>query len=563
MNVSNDNRSLNYQKFLLILILLFLIGNWFFFQSVSQLAPPDYYKYFYISEHLFSGHLDLRNIPPLFPLLLGLSGWLLSIIPGISDPFIVGTKIVSLISSIGVITVNFLFFKKLFNTISAFLVSVFLISSPFFLKFAATPITDMLFLFSVIYSFYFMFFKKNKRSMLLVITAIMVRFEGVLLIGSYFISFIDLKIKKRINFLIYTLLSLGVLTLFYLKFGMRFVKKIEYIISSGSYLNFIKHPERVYSLLMKNIFFFYRGDIFSFKGWIIFLSLLALFLFGLKILFRLNRKFAWSLIFYMVVFTISKGYISGVGNVFNPESQARRMLSLIYLFWLVSMIGFVKLLEKLKKIESEKNKLLISLVLFAGIIIIIVSLPLPGKKMIFLSVVLILLFIVIGLFRKIGFLQTKKFFLITAVFLLLLSIYDYSFKKTYNYVESLPNRGAFVISQWADANLKAGEKLAVYSIAKMVKYYLKKNIVLIKLYTKVEKIYRNRDLLAPYIVKKIKKNKIKYIATDVYMNTIDNPWLMAVKLMFFKSARRGSNIFKLHKRLFYKGLPVAFIFKLK
>ncbi len=546
-----------------ILLMFFFLIIWFKLFSISNLASPDYYKYFYISEHLFSGHLDLRNIPPLFPLLLGLSGRFLSIISGISDPFIVGTKIISLISSIGVITINFLFIKKLFNTIPAFLASVLLVSSPFFLKFAATPITDMLFLFLVCYSFYFMFLNKKRGSILLVLTAIMTRFEGVLLIGSYFINFIDLKIKKRINFLIYSLLSLAALTLFYLKFGMRFVKKIEYIISSGSYLNFIKHPERVYSLLMKNILFFYRGDIFGFKGGIIFLSLSALFLFGIKTLFRLNRKFTWALIFYMVVFTISKGYISGVGNVFNPESQARRMLSLIYLFWFVSMIGFLKLLEKLKKIKSEKNRLLISSVMFIGIILIVISLPLPDKKIIFLSVVLILLLIVIGSVRGRGFLQIKKIFSITIVFLLLLSIYDYGFNKTYNYVGSLPNRGAFVISQWADANLEAGEKLAVYSTIPMVKYYIKKDILMVKPYTKIEDIYRKRNLLASYIAKKIKINKIKYIATDVYMNMIDNPWLVAVKLMFFKSARRGSNIFKLHKRLFYKGLPVAVILKLK
>lgn len=549
--------------YLLILILIFFVfQNWINLINISNLAPPDFYKYYLLSEHLFSGHFALRKIPPVFPFLLGSYGRLFSVIPGISDPFIFGTRVISLISSMGVVFITFLFIKKIFNSIAAFVVSLALIASPFFLKFSTLPLTDMLFLFFVACSFYFIYSNKKWLSVLFITSALFTRYEGVLLLISYSINYFSFKTKKYIQLIIFFFLSLTVLFLFYINFGERLLKKINYIFASGSYLNFFRYPGRIVSLLMKNIVFFFNGSIDSVAGWIIILSLIFLFFYGLKTLFSLNKRFTWSLLFYLIVFTISKGYISGVWNVFNAESQARRMLSVIYIFWVITMLGMVKFVEKIKELPNNKIKNLIKFAILILLVLIVSMSPFPEKRAILISLILIFPVIFI-IFYKIKMGKIEKTITAALLFVSFVSIFNYGYKKTYSYVKSLPNKGAFVLSQWADANIDTGEKLAVYSLVPMLKYYMKKDVFLIKPYTRIERIYRYRDLLAPFLAKKLKNMKVKYIATDFYMNIIDTPWLVAIKLMFFKSAKKGSDFFELHKRLFYKGAPVAMIFKLK
>lgn len=546
---------LNSNFILLIPLFIFVFFNWYFLSGLTSLAPPDYYKYYNFSEKLFSADFANFTVPPLFPFLLGSIGNILLLFLNGIDTFIIGGKIISLLASLGIVYFSYKFFRKFAGKYSV-LITFSLVLFPFFLKFMSLPLTDILYLFFVVTSFYYFSEKKIYRSAFNVILAILTRYEAILIVFSLIINFLKIKTKN-----LKTLIPIGMIILsgisVYLIYSKRFIKKIEFIIANKSYLFFFLNPVKLASLFYLNILFFIPGNIPVFIKIILFLILFWFLIYGYFYLFKVNKKFMLSLLFYQVFFIISKGYIVGVGNVFVPGNQARRMLSVIFIFWLVSIIGFVNFLKKVRNYFSDRFLLIVKFFsLFIVLVLVLYNFSLI-KELPFVLITLFILGIIFTLYRS-DILKSKKIIGISIILLLFLSMYSKSYNDSNKFIISLPNKGAYMISKWINANMDKNEKLLSYSSNQTVRYYLKKKVLIYKILLRDEKIHRYYSVLRKKLWEKLKNKKIKYLAFDLYMNPTDSPYEVAIKRMFYRY-RREKDHFKLKRLLFYKGRAVATI----
>ncbi|MEN8154851.1 MAG: hypothetical protein ABFR75_12600 [Acidobacteriota bacterium] len=544
---------INSDYFILFTLFLFVLVNWFFLSGISSLAPPDYYKYFRFSEKLFSADFTKFSVPPLFPFLLGSIGNILLLFKSSIDAFILGGKIISLLASMGIIYFVFKFFQKFIGEYSA--VATFsLVLFPFFMKFSSLPITDIFYLFFVIASFYYFFENKIYRSTFAVILAVLTRYEGILLLFSMTINFLKVKMKN-LKVLIFTILALLTTITFYLISSNRIIKKIEFIIAKKSYLFFLINPVKLATLFYLNILFFIPDKTPASIKVTLFFILLGFLVNGYKYLFKLNKRFMFSLLFYQVFFIISKGYIAGAGNVFNPGNQARRMLSVIFIFWFVSVIGFVKFIKWVRAKFSGRFLFILKFLSFFIALVLVMNNVILIKK---LPYILTTLFFLTIIFLLLKYNLKKNFIFITTVIFLFLSMYSVGYNDSEKFVKSLPNKGAYMIATWANSNLERGDKLLSYSSNQTVRYYLKNKIILLRIFIKDKKIYRNYKVLRKKLWEKLKKKGIKYLVYDLYLNAVDYPFEVAIKRMFYRY-RRQTDYFKLKKRLYYKGKIVATI----
>jgi len=534
--------------------MVFVIGNWFALTGSTSLAPPDFYQYFSISEKFFHGDFTNFHVPPLFPILLGATGNILQLFFRSFDTFILGGEIISLLASLGVIYFVYRFFHKIIGEFSA-LAALSLTLFPFFLKFLSLPITDILYLFFVISSFYLFFEGRLLKSIFVVLLAFFTRFEAILLVFSIAVNFLTGK-KKNIKTILFSVLIFLSAVSVYIAFSKRFLKKIEFVVLNKSFLYFLLHPLKLADLFYFNIAFFVPEKIPGFCKVIIFLIALGFLIYGYKVLYKVSRRLAFSIILYQVLFIVSKGYIIGVGNVFNPGMQSRRMLSVIFLLWFVTAIGVVGFFKNrrnyfsnLWRAGTEIFLVIISFILFYTNLRYLRKLP----------VVLFMIFVVVLVFilYKSNF-QKKRivgFFLISVLFL---SVYPKGYNQSIKYASSLSNRGAYMIAVWINANLKKNEKLVSYTAHTTVDYYLNKKIKKLKVLIKDKEIYENPKRLQKALWKKLKRKKIKHVCFDLYMNPIDNPMVGAIKKMLYRS-RKQKEYFKLKKYLHYKGKIVAYV----
>ena len=110
MKIRINDLCLN-ERFSLFAIFIFLIINWIRLATTQELAPPDFYEYYFYSKQIFSGDFNNFVIPPFFPILLGIMGGIIKLIPHDFDHFIMGGKIIALFSGLGVIYYAFRLLK--------------------------------------------------------------------------------------------------------------------------------------------------------------------------------------------------------------------------------------------------------------------------------------------------------------------------------------------------------------------------------------------------------------------------------------------------------------------
>ena len=49
------------EKLLLVLLFVFVFINWLILSSAEKIAPPDFYKIYFVAQRLFSGDLKTRQ----------------------------------------------------------------------------------------------------------------------------------------------------------------------------------------------------------------------------------------------------------------------------------------------------------------------------------------------------------------------------------------------------------------------------------------------------------------------------------------------------------------------
>ena len=551
-------KNIKFTNLLFFLFLSFIIFNWFYFVKLEKLANPDFYKYFFEFKRIISGKIQFRNSTPLFTLLMGLLGKFLSLFINSKDSYILSGRIISLLSSIGFIFYTYKIFQCFTNKTSI-IITVFLLISPFFLKLIALPITDITYAFFMVFSFYFLLKQNKSKSIIGVILAALTRYEGFLLIISLIINYLNI-IKKNIKKnIIITFFISPLIIIFYIKFANRLTKKIISIFTNNFLLTFITHPEKLIHILYENILFFIPYQYPSLVKWILIYILIIFSFIGFYKIYRQNKLFALSILFYFVSFTFGKGYIISKGsiNMLNPNIAFRRMFSFIFIFYFFSIIGLYFFLKYIKEKLKKKDILYYVLIILLTLIILTSKFNFSYKLLIGYLIIFSILFIQIS---KIKSKLLLKGFLISLLLFFIINIYTKSFIKTKNYYSSAPQKGAYMIAKWANSHLKEGSVLLTYSGIKTIKYYLNKKIALIRIKTKNKNIYSNIKNLREYLIKKFKKYKITYIGIDNYLNFKERPGETAIKI-FLNSQKYSSRYFKLIKVLLYKNNYTGCILK--
>ncbi len=554
-------RILNLIKNPLFFLIMFSFLNGILLFKITNLAPPDFYKYCFAAEKLFAGNLKLKFIPPLFPVFLWILGSFINLLFSNYDGFIIGAKLISFLSSVGIVFFSYKLFKETTENFYSIGV-IFILSSPF-LQFFVFPTTDSLYLFFVVLSFYFFLTEKNVASFVSSLLGVFTRFEGILLFFSYIVNFIRIKKKIWVKYLMFILIISGGLLVFYIKLVPRLISKIQYIFDSKSYLYFIKNPLQLFSIIYSAILFFIPAKLPLFIHWGFLFILIILFAVGFYYLYKKNKRFAISVLLYECIFFIAKGYIFTVHRFsLSSSHHIRRFLSFIYLFYFVSFVGLFYGLKVLKEKLKGKSFFYLRIILYLFVLYICFVKLIIVPSIILISIVFIapIIYLFIKDYR-IHIFEKAIFFILFFVFFM--NIYLISYKKAYKYNLLSPNRGAYVIAKWLNNNhIKPGDRIAVFSTLTTVRYYLNKKVNIIYFIPKTKSIYDNYNKLVNFFLKKIIKYKIKYIIFDGYMNPIDRPGEVALKRMLFKESKKG-RYFKIKKQLIYKNQYVATILKFR
>ncbi len=549
---------LSERAFLSIFVFVFL--NWLSLANIEKLAHPDYYVYYKASEKLFSGDFRLGFIPPLFPFLLGIFGRIIGLVPGNTDSFILGGRIISLFAGLGVVYFSFKLLQKLVGGY-AVMGTIILVISPFFLKLLSIPQTDMLYLFFICAAFYF-FFSGNSRlnSGWAAVGCLLTRFEGVLLVGSAFINHVNFRKKRWIYYAISLIPLTLVLYFLFLGFAPRLIDTFNYVVSKSLYLYYFKHPQELGHLFYGNFLFFISPKFPGFLKWLFLYMLLIGFFTGLYYLFKIKWQFALAILFYELSFIIFKGYAATL----DPEVEFRRMFSVIWIFYILAFIGIYYLF---KKISSQKKfSVLCRVLLYSFLTITALFLPLIKGTSLLLFLVLVPA-LIYGITRfKLKKTELIVLFLIPAVFLG--QFYFDSGKRAFRYVKNNTNKAGFVISLWLNGE-PVREDILVYSYLPMVQYYLEKPVSIRHFFFLDERIYKNREKLTAALLKRAKKYQVRYIVFDEYLNPEEGYFLVAIQNMLYEEKEklhRGivteeESYFKLIKTLLYKGRPVAWVLK--
>jgi len=545
----------------LSLIVIFIIINWLLFLNIEKLAQPDFYKYFFASKKLFAGNLKIKFIPPLFPFLLGVSGRIMSFFTNHREAFVLGAKILSGIASAGVICFTYLLLKRIIGKLAIPSI-LFIAVSPFFLKFIVSATTDILYLFFVIMSFYLLFERRVYFSIVSITSGLLTRFEGVLLVFSGFINYLKLKKKNLKWVLIVSAGVLPVLYLFYKIFARRLIDKIFFIIQNKSYLFFFKHPMKAVEILYANILYFVPHQFPGFLKWFLFFLLLFLFFIGVYYLIKKYKSFGLAILFYEVIFFVVKGYMVNKGK---PEDlratlEIRRMLSFVFLFYVIVLIGLYFLINFLNEKLSRKIKL-IPVILSLFLMVIITIFKPMFKDFFWLYFIFLFIPLFAYYFKNFSFFKKIALVLIFSVFFTSL-FYD-SFKKSSRYIASKPNKAGFAIAQWMNYSLKdKNKKICVYSNRKMIKYYLKRKLRFFRFLIRERNIYENEKKLIKRYFRELRRRGVDFVIFDTYMNPIGNTPEVAIKNMLYRKQDKDK-YFKIVKYLSYKNQYVGAVLKPK
>jgi len=534
---------------LTLFLLLILVGLWFFYSKMEILAQPDFYKYYFQSERLFKLDFTKMIIPPLFPFLLGIVSKIIHFfISSETIPLWAGRSI-SLMATIGCLYHLRILAKNFYTSGHQFFLW-FLCLSHLFLCFHSTPITEMVFLFFFLGTLTSILKKIKSRTITYAILGALTRFEGILLLiiaGFFVIKSLYIRRKSLIIILsVFCGSVITIISLFVFFFSERMQYLFIHINSTRSIGYFISKPNHLLNLIYSNIFFFLPAPAPFYFQIIVLTALLLLFVNGIILIHKHHSLFAWSCLFFIVSFFLSKGYLSH-SNIYYPNT--RRVLYPIVLILLIAFWG----LQHLFNIASRKNLLpayftvgsIFSLFLIAHI-------PDINRHFNVITTLAVLPAITSTIrTQKKRNLTVFNFFFSSSLIFLLSFLFNFSFWMGYDYLNSSPNKGAFAIAQYINSKPEI-QPLLLCTESDVLQYYLKNNVSAkwISIGEKSENVFIS------ILKDRVNDNLIRNIAFDYYLSypeatvTIDKTHLMRLTnrkdLFFIKPLR-------------YKGQNVAFI----
>lgn len=547
------------EKVFLGLIFAFAFVNWLLLSLTEKIGPPDFYKIYNVAEKLFSGNLKIDIIPPLFPLLLFPFGHLISLVADPADAFILAGRFLSLAAGLGVLYFTYAFLKKITGPFAIPAV-LFMTLSPWFLKILAFPITDMLYLFFVTLVFYSFLNKSSPGWVLLgTVCGVLTRFEGVLLFPSAVINYFKLK-KRNIYILLTAVPLLAGILFFFSRFAPRFYSHFkDIILAQKTYLFFFQHPLEFLNLIYGNILFFIPYSYPGYVKWTVWVFVLGLFGYGIYRLYKLEKSLTLALLFYELVFLISKGYV----NTQDPEREFRRLFSGLWIFYIVAIIGLYFFLKTL----SERKHPAHLLATASGALLLVLAFTQSFITPLHLLPVLLLVFPLYYALRTGIPIAWKRYIMFSLLILFAAQIYHTAYHKSEEYVVSYANKAAYAAAQWINlASLKENAVIFSYTNNTMIQYYLDhspqtKKVELRQFIAPVRYNDEYHDSFIEIFSRQIKKFNVDYIIFDHYV--VQKPEFERLndiqRMLNEQINNRG--LFRIRQNLTYKGKLVGYVLK--
>ncbi len=555
----------NRQRLLLLIVFVFAALNGLLLMLVEKIAPPDFYKIYNVAERLFSGDLKVDIIPPLYPLLMYPLGKLFCLFTEPSNAFILAGRLLALASAFGVLYLTYRFLEKIIGP-TAILGLLYFSLSPWFLKLIIFPITDMPYLFLLV-----LFFHSLQRqasgavTLAQVIAATLTRFEGILLLLSWFIH--HFKWKKR-NILILLLAAVpagaGFLLFFY-KFAPRFFAHLQHnILAKKTYLFIFQHPLEFLNIIYGNILFFVPFTYPYAAKMLMLAMVMTCFVYGIIRLYKINRPLTLALMAYEFFFMVAKGYL----NTADPEREFRRLFSGLWILYVVAVIGCYFLLKKIKQHRRFRTAFMV--VAGAALLVMTVSQDRPQFPLILPGLILlipVLYFIITHFSLK----KPVKILAAVVVSLFILQIYQASYGKSSTYVESYGRKGAYATAQWLRlARLKPGVKILYYTNKLMLEYYLGHagistgpdgDVVLDQFIAPILYSQEHRQALITMLMGTIAERNIDYVVFDYYV--VNSPEFQRINDMqrILNEEHGNPKLFRIRHNLTYKGKNVGYVLK--
>jgi len=480
-------------------LFIFILYNWVYFIINDPYACNDYFGYYFDSVKLFSGNFHIKEIPPLFPFLLGLFGRIFSIFKIFKDPFIFAGQFISLFSTLGTTYFTYKIIKYFFNNKAVFPL-LYLIVSPFFLSLISNPQTDMLFLFFVSFFFYSLISKKKFYIiMFALVLVILTRNEGILfvifLIRKDWIKQIFSNTKLLISFIIFSTVFTFILYTF---FFHRLINKLLYLVNSGLLVYYFKNPIQIQKLIWGDFFYFIPGSLPSIIKWSFFYILLVFFFWGGYYLFLRKKTFFYQTFLFLLLFIMFKGYAKEL----NPATEFRRWLPFLWTFFIVFSLGG---LNVIKMLYNKKNK--IPWFIFFSIFTVLTIIIAESKfffsyYLLILFVFLPIIFYVVGVEKKINVLYVIIFFIFIS------NLFMPGIKKAVYYIKNDTDMGSYKVAKWM-ATKKYTGKVQVLTHIKSFKYFLKdKSKVSLHGYIKwKDEVFNDKKEMRKKFLRYLKKNK--------------------------------------------------------
>ena len=533
---------------------VFLVLNWQYLLDYGRIAPPDFYRYQSFAESLLHGQSPEGMIaPPLIPLMIFFFGKFLALFSGTGDPFILAGHIISLVSGILLACFTYRILEK-FNPALAMAGVFYLLASPVFLEFIVWPISDLPFLLFVTFYFYSVLNSDRFRSIAGLVLAMMTRFEGVLLILSYLVSFI--KIRKR-----YIALSLGLAVVlaadafyFAARYSGRILLKIQFLFSKENFLYFFTHPEQFRDLIVRNIFFFTPEKSFPFVADVLFTLFIVSVFSGSVFLYQRKKPFFYSLHIYLLLFIIAKGYVMDSGS---GLPHTRRLLSFLFLINLLAVIGAYNILVILKK-KIRTRSLIYLIVLGIFVLNIFIN---RSRIPVYFPVTLAVILITSVWFTLTNWRPVEKILFAAVFTFFVCSVHSTALKHSGIFLNSSQARGGYAIGAWINSARIRDKKIWVFS-DKYVIGYICGDVtgLLFDRYPSWKKDISRKEYMAKF-AGRVRELGIDYIAYDSSLLIESRSDQRQIKELLLRE-RKYSDHFKVKKDIIFRGRPAATVLAL-
>lgn len=524
----NRNRNRQYGRAATILVLALIAWNWWQLTACQPLAPPDFYRYHSDSERLWRGEWEGMHLPPLYPLITGSTGRLLALLIPRREAFILGGKILSLLSALGV----FFFFRALVGRViperPALAAATLLVLSPMVMKFTALPLTDLPFLALILGAIAAMFADRRWLAAGLTLAAAGIRFEGLLLL--LLIALLTMPLRRG-RWLLWTpILMLASADLLYLsaRYSPRVINYIEQFFI-GRTPTLWDQPLLLLRVLSRNLLFFLPSNwpesVFLAMAAILALMIMA----GIGSAWKVNRRATLLVLLFVAGFVVVKGYILFEGDW---RLHTRRMLPVLALCTALAVLGFWKLVSSLQRFPRFFwiMRLGLPLIFALGLILDPHSWP--------WWVVLILLPVAWYCMGVPGPRASGRVVATLALAVIFAATAGSGFRQAVRVVTAMPNPAAVTVAHWFDST-RSEERGRVLLLVNphMVRYYLERPATWLEWKTPH---WDAKTPLEPYwfrFMRKLHGNRIDKVVIDRYMPATPSREIFSLKSLIWRQWR--------------------------